>query len=350
MLEKKFDNVISLHYPYAEGKMAHQVNYAVSFIKSSFSVQKNDFFALYNADSQPDRGTFEWIQQCLNNNGNQPKVFQQYGNYLGNYLTLSSRAGFFLKRSILIAASMWQNRWSVGFEIPHALDQFKENEYHLPIFDPLNYCIGHGLFFSYDIYEKVSGFSEDMHNEDAIFGLKLSYYHEPIIPIPFFDKAYSPDSIKSLFFQKASWFFGPLQAFEYYSQIVKTDLTIHRPRLFVLSLKLFSHAIFWIFGPSLIFFLLIYTLFAHTLLVWISFLLVVIAFLVLPNMYSLVVMQAKSPCHLPSRSALTLYVLIGSILFYILHGLSAWFSLFRYFRYRVFSHPIQKKKTAMLHS
>lgn len=76
VLEKRFDNVISLHYPYVEGKMAHQVNYAVNFIKNNSNIQKGDFFALYNADSRPDNGTFGWIHQYLSNNQKQAQVFQ----------------------------------------------------------------------------------------------------------------------------------------------------------------------------------------------------------------------------------------------------------------------------------
>lgn len=39
LLEKKYDNIICVHYPYTGGKMAHQVNYAVNFIRGSFQLK-----------------------------------------------------------------------------------------------------------------------------------------------------------------------------------------------------------------------------------------------------------------------------------------------------------------------
>lgn len=349
-LEEKYENIISLHYPYVKGKMAHQVNYAVKYVNNFFWVQKNDFFALYNADSRPDGRTFNWVENYLySNEKHSPQVFQQYGNYFGNYSILSSKIISFLKRAILISASMWQNRWSAGFEIPHALDQFGKQRCSSSIFYPMNYCIGHGLFFSNTIYERMGGFSENIHNEDAIFGLKLSYRKEPIIPIPFFDNSHSPDSIKSLFFQKASWFFGPLQAFEYYFQIIKESPPVRRVRLLLFSIKLFSHAIFWIVGPSIFLFLCVYAVFVSSAMALTSLFFVIVIFFVIPNIYSWEVMRKNSKNCFPSLSSLLVYSFAGSVFFYIMHGLSAWFSLFRYCLYLAFGFSLKKSKTAMLY-
>ncbi|QQS16057.1 MAG: glycosyltransferase family 2 protein [Candidatus Moraniibacteriota bacterium] len=348
LLEKKYDNIICVHYPYTGGKMAHQVNYAVNFIRGSFQLKAGDYFALYNADSRPDSRTFYWVWRVVRSvrmGENPPQVFQQYGNYLGNY-PIISRISNFLRKSILLSASLWQNRWSIGFEIPHSLDQFKERNARPSLFAPMNYCIGHGLFFSQRIYKEVGGFSEDMHNEDAIFGLQLNYYGYVIEPIPFFDVSYSPDSIKSLFFQKASWFFGPLQAFDYYFQITKNDPSVKRDRLLIFSLKLFSHAIYWIVGPSFLLFLFLCTAISGSTATWASFFLVYVCFLVVPNFLSWIIFRGKDAT---GTLVIFVYLLSGSFFFYMLHGLSGWLSTFRYFGFVVFNYPIRKSKTLILH-
>ncbi|MDD2766276.1 MAG: hypothetical protein PHH40_00745 [Candidatus Moranbacteria bacterium] len=344
-LEGQFKDVVHVHYPDVDGKMAHQVNYAVNFVKNN--LDKKDFFALYNADSRPDIRTFSWINnfQLNKRHGNSSEVFQQYGNYLGNYLKIVSMPNFF-EKAILVSASLWQNRWSIGFEIPHSLNQLKKRERGNFFSFPMNYCIGHGLFFSCRIYDKVRGFSENMHNEDAIFGLKLSYYQDTIVPIPFFDEAFSPESVKSLFFQKVNWFFGPLQSFEYYSQIIKDDHSVRKSRLLVLTLKLFSHAVYWIFGPLMMMFLFIYALLSETAAIWLFFNLTFISFFIIPNFFSWLITRNRIiASEIP---AIIFYLFVGSLFFYALHGLAGCLSLWRYLGHIMFGQPlIQKNKTAL---
>ena len=79
----------------------------------------------------------------------------------------------------------------------------------------MNYCIGHGLFFSKDVYDLIGGFEEKSLNEDAIFGLKACFKNIQIIPVPWLEQADSLDSVISLFRPKITWIYGPGQAFEY---------------------------------------------------------------------------------------------------------------------------------------
>jgi len=346
-LSGNLHNVISIHYPLKGGKMAHQVNYAVSFIKKHFSIHKGDLFALYNADSQPNTQTFFWVWDFLDKHPKKSgiRIFQQYGDYFGNYSDIKNSGLCFFKKSILISAGLWQNRWSIGFEMPHALCQKRKNRILNMLFSPINYCIGHGLFFSLNAYEKIKGFSQETHNEDAIFGLKLNYYEIPITPIPFFDKSHSPNNLKGLFFQKASWFFGPLEAFEYYQKIIKEDQLIDKFRLLILSVKLFSHAIYWIFGPLflLILFILAFLLEKDSALI--AWILVFLAFLVIPNVVSWVIIRGK--LQEEKMSDILIFSLAGSLFFYMLHGASAWFSLFRYLKKMLLGVKIKKQKTIM---
>jgi cellulose synthase/poly-beta-1,6-N-acetylglucosamine synthase-like glycosyltransferase len=332
-LSKLHKNVLHFHYPKLEGKMAHQVNYAVKELAKKYNL-KTSILALYNADSKPDEKTFDWVTQNMRQNTTN-EVYQQYGNYLLNY----DKLGHSLKKAILISAGSWQNRWSYGFEIPHALSQ--KNKFNLFGY-PLNYCIGHGLFFTKRIFDKLGGFSEEMHNEDAIFGLELSYFKEEITPIPFFDLSESPDSLKGLLIQKRNWFFGPFQAFKYFKKIISKRKNIKKPKLFVLSLKLFFHALYWIIGPSLFLLSLILLIFNYSWINLMLFLMIFFIFLPIINFLS-----NKEINKNKKQKPTLFYNLFGSFIMYLMHGLSAYLAIFQILISKLFRVPIKKGKTEM---
>ncbi|MDA3840785.1 MAG: hypothetical protein PF572_06915 [Patescibacteria group bacterium] len=338
-IKEKFKNIEVIHYPLRDGNMASQVNYAVHSLEKKLPKNSTLLFSLYNADSRPDIKSFEWVAS-ENNRNSSTQVYQQYGNYLGNIGSILNRNLF--SRSILISGSSWQNRWSLGFEIPHSLEQYKVSKKSVHLY-PLNYCIGHGLFFTKNIFDKLGGFSEGMHNEDAIFGLKLSYLREEIKPIPYFDLSFSPDNLKGLFFQKASWFFGPVQAFDYYNVIKKDKNTIKRSLLFILSLKLFSHAIYWTIGPLVFTLIFYYSVLQNSLLYYLLFLLTFFLYLVLPNYLSYICTNPRNICKLKILS----YIFIGSIPFYFIHGVAGWMSFFKYIASKTTGLKIKKRKTIM---
>jgi len=199
-IAQRNNNVVTFHYPDSAGKMADQLNFAVnSLIREG--IDDDSIFCVYNADSRPDKKTFEWV--LGHEEERKIKVFQQYGNYLKNLQDFHGP----VRSSILTSAALWQTRWSIGFEIFNALKQVKYQDVPVKKINyPLNYCIGHGLFFTKEIYIKLGGFNGTMHNEDAIFGLELSYLQELIMPIPYFDESDSPDAVSGLYLQKANWF------------------------------------------------------------------------------------------------------------------------------------------------
>jgi len=181
---------------------------------------------------------------------------------------------------------MWQVRWSIGFELFDALKQFEFKKNPSNFNYPLNYCIGHGLFFTEKIFYDLGGFNEDMHNEDAIFGLELSYNREKIYPIPYFDLADTPNSLKGLHRQKSSWYVGPFHSFKYYRQIVRKKNIValkERARLLLLTLKLFNHAIYWIAGPSFLVISFLICITEQSIVLLLLFVSEVILFLALPN-------------------------------------------------------------------
>lgn len=330
--------IMNIHYPRTDGKMAHQLNYAMQF----FLDQPNCLFAVYNADSRPDPKTLDWIVSTKQQTGY--RVFQQYGNYLAN----SEEFRGSLAAEVLLAAACWQTRWSIGFELLHALQQPKRR-LGLSIYDdvvyPLNYCIGHGLFFTTEIYKEIGGFSETMHNEDAILGLELSYLGERIVPVPFFDVSETPRSIRSLIVQKATWFFGPMQAFTYLFVLLNKRRMCERVRLLrlaTLSTKLFSHAVYWVIGPTLFALSIILALIDPTPINFTLVLAEICVFFGVPN--TLAWRFASSAVHSPKRN-IFLSQLIGGPLCYLFHGLSAYKTLVHFALSAMTGKSISKQKT-----
>lgn len=310
------DKLIKINYPSIDGKMAHQLNFAINYLIKN-NIINNQLIGIYNADSRPEKETLNWISDNFIDNN---KVFQQYGNYFNNIDGILKRK--FFSKSILFSSSVWQNRWSFGFEIFNNLKQqsFLNNN-KFPLLYPFNYCIGHGLFFTKEIFLELGGFSENTHNEDAIFGMELCYRKEYIKPVPYFDYADSPNSLKGLFFQKATWFFGPSQAFLYYNILKNDNKKDNHFRLFILSCKLFLHAIYWIIGPSLLLFLFIYSFWIKNFLL---FLLVYLIYLIIPNFIAWLL--SKKDKKIKDIKAF-IYIVIGSFFAYILHGFSAYHSI-----------------------
>lgn len=314
-LSKKYPQIIHSHYPKTTGKMAHQLNHAIGDI-----IKDNEdcLIAVYNADSRPHKDTVDWVL-----GRDDARVFQQYGCYLKN--TDEFPPG--LAGSILLAAGGWQTRWSIGFEIYNALQQLEyqqgKKKILMDLRYPLNYCIGHGLFFTPDIFRELLGFSEDTHNEDAIFGLELSYLHELIMPVPLLEMADSPNSVKALFTQKSTWFFGPLQAFNYIPKI-RERRNVNLMQLYTLTFKLFMHAIYWVVGPTLMTLALVLALVDFNAWKLLAFGGMVTLHLTIPN-YLAWGATAKTEGH-PSLRVFS-RMLIGSPICYFLHGLSAYRTL-----------------------
>jgi hypothetical protein len=337
-LSSQFEKIIHLHYPFTQGRMAHQLNYGIKTLLKSYDVKFDDFFAVYNADSRPDKRTLPWVLNEINNK--EKEVFQQYGNYCFNINNLNN--------SILFSSSLWQTRWSLGFEIYNSLKQSwflnKTNKFFY-YFRPVNYCIGHGLFFSRRVYEKVFGFDEDMHNEDAILGLKLCVFKKSINPVPYFDYCETTDSVFSLFRQQSSWFLGPFQAFKYYNKIKHQFNNINVLSLFILSVKLFFHSIYWLFGPIIFFIFLVQILFN---IYYLSlFILVYLLYLVIPNFLTLLISENYKKIYKNKLIKAFFKILLGSLPFYFLHGLSAIYSVSNYIFSFFNGTPIKKDKTFM---
>lgn len=346
---KKFSpHIKSFHYPEPDGKMAHQINFAVKKINFFFKTEEDTIFAIYNADSRPDNKTFEYVDSFAPKDNNR-FVFQQHGNYLKNYRQFS---GININDSILTSAALWQTKWSLGIEMFNTLlqDPIKNYPKWLTKFVyPANYCVGHGLFITKEIYDKIGGLSETTYNEDAEFGLELSYFEIPILPIPFFDSSDSPNSTKSLYLQKSGWFFNPLQAFNYYKLIVGKyrHKKLDKVKLFIMAVKFFLYAVYWFLGPILFFVMLVVAFLNLHTFFW--FLLLYIGYLLIPTTFAWILISNLDKRGIENTKDLNLLIniVIGSGLAYLIHGLSATKAIGSLVKKVFLGQEIAKNKTEM---
>lgn len=248
------DSILHLHYPEAQGVMAHQLNFAIKELKLSGLANSDAFYAIYNADSRPEENTFlELLFQIEQDPSKQ--VFQQLSLYLNN---IPSKEKWW-QDSVLRGAAWWQCRWSFGWEIPHTRDHAvflaRYRDRKINSFDSLSqesmvYTIGHGLFVKDEILQTTGLFPEATMNEDAGFGLLLNWKRIPINLLGHLDRASIPESVAVLRKQKCTWYWGVLQAFSYpkhFPDFEKIDC-----RLFHLSFSLFLQAVCWFVNPAMI--------------------------------------------------------------------------------------------------
>jgi cellulose synthase/poly-beta-1,6-N-acetylglucosamine synthase-like glycosyltransferase len=383
-LAERFPRVRVYHKAGPGGHMAHQLNSGLrAHLASTGSAEI--VFGLYNADSRPDPRTLAWVLERWGAPfegafgglpfegafGGGLRLFQQYGLYLANQAAIL-RTARLPARAVLSAAGAWQTRWSLGFEIFNALRQFpgrgravRAGRFRLGRLPVLNYCIGHGLFFAGETYERLGGFSEETYNEDAMFGLAACHQGLPIVPVPFLEASDSPESLRSLYIQKSTWFWGPLQAFRYRELILREQAReAHSPRrassggaragsldlrLTWLTIQLFEHAIAWMAGPTLMAVLLGLALCARDPLHLALVAGAVGSYLVLPNLVALAICRRAVPevvvgLDLGSEA---LRQVLGAPVVYALHGLSAYRTLGRALRSWALGLPAPKERTPL---
>lgn len=314
--------------------MAHQLNFALKEINSI--EQQDVFIVVYNADSRPDPRTFSYVFSQKSDN---KKVFQQYGDYTYNIDHFKNNI---LIKSILTSSSSWQNRWSLGIELFRAIFNLK----NIHIFKPLSYCIGHGLFIKLSTINHIGGFSEKTYNEDLFLGYTLNNLEKNIYPIPYFDHSESPDTIYSLFIQKSNWFFGPVQFYDYYKILIDKKLYTNKNMLFLYTLKVMFLSVSWIFGPTLLFSLLCYSIYSINYLIY--YIILYLLFLVIPNYYSVININKLHINKPYNKLTLFIQIFVGAQFAYFLHGLSGWFGLFKYLKSKITNKYDIKQKTHII--
>jgi hypothetical protein len=317
------DGNTNIHiYEYkGSGVMAHQVNFGVSEYRKNFGADFN--LVIYNADSRPSQNSINEIIFNLNRNDCKSCVFQQYGYYL-----VDSNFG------IPASGSIWQTRWSVLYEYAMAKNKSKGkySKKNMAFFEKFVYVIGHGLVSSYDLYVKIGGMPENVINEDTFMGYLFNNRNVKILPLTTLEKAEGVGTTKELFKQQTSWYNGPIYSFHYYSLYKKMLLENNEKFLFkdklralVLAYKSFLLAIYWLFSPIILLFILpLISYFAYNfigLLIWF-----VVYALYLPVTNHLLRYKLSTKCNIKE---LKYPSIIFDALFYLLHSIAAFNCIYK---------------------
>jgi len=257
------------HYPETEGVMAHQLNYVMKNLKNIVNFNLNEdqtYIGVYNADSKPNLKTLLSLKRESENykvkQGLYPEVFQQISAYTANYQAYNKNfIGWLLK-----ASSIVQTRWALGFEIPMLIKQSsfwiknhgRKLKFWEKIIEPPAYCVGHGMYVRLDILKMVGWYPTETMNEDLPLGYYLVLNKIPINPLPLLESVENPDSLSMLVAQKASWFWGMVDYFDYLSYASSKVKNYDHFRATLMALKgIKRDALAWLFSSFGILLLLI---------------------------------------------------------------------------------------------
>lgn len=236
--EKVKQKVLIYKYPKIDGKMSNQLNYAINKI-SKIDNPSEVFVSIYNADSVVAKKMPLYINSFLQKNP-KAKVIQQSALFLSNYNKLSKTlSGSFLKSIALL-----QSRWTLAHELPRIFTQLKSN---IQGFFECAHVVGHGLIIRLDSLMEAGGFPTSYINEDLPLGYILKLHGNTIYPFPLLENAQSPSSIKSMFIQYTTWFYG---AFSYplYTLHAWNDFKKKRVQVIVWGLKYSLRSLLWLFS------------------------------------------------------------------------------------------------------
>lgn len=259
-LKKKYPRIKTLHYPNIDGCKSDQLNFAVEKFEELYPDldPTNTFFAIYDADSRPNKKSFKVLSWSLQENLT-CNVFQQSAVFLKNYEDLNRKG--LIERLFLKSAALEQNRFTLTHEIPRILRQYNYSKTHKGILGSMTYahCVGHGLIIRLSFLKEIK-FPAKFYPEDMFYGFILNSLKEPIIPIPALDYSETPSSLKELFFQRALWFIGPFSGNKYRNYVQNTYKNIYSKekfRIIALSASVIFNSVRWLLTSFFGYFLII---------------------------------------------------------------------------------------------
>lgn len=292
-----------LLYPYKEGVMAHQLNYALKHI------DENKIVVIYNVDSKPNINAINYILQ--NKDKLDSGVFQQY-----------SYSKYVNKENYIRNAKMWQNRWSLAYELPRTIKG------KFQIINKFNYVIGHGLAIRRSMFDRIGFFPENQINEDNAFGYIMSEKRIQINPIPYLEEVGFASDLSVLIRQQSVWFNGPLYAFRYFRELCKKVNRGSRFRLLWVACQNFKNALNWIVFPYIVVISFIYLLMSKALILANSLLFLTIVYVNLINKIAENILFANG--YIKIKNKQTLLFLINEVVFWLfIHSFGPLITLFK---------------------
>lgn len=233
----KYNNINLIHYPYKEGYMADQLNYAIKEIDSNKTINKdNTYICVYNADSYPNKNTFNEVLNQINTHNN-PLILQQYSYSFLNIDSLNI---------ILKGFAIYQSNFELKMGL---LNSYFDNKLH-------KHILGHGLFVRLDYINKINGFNTKYWCEDIYLSMYLEQENTKIIPLLTLENMETANNISNLTKQNAVWFNTSSKCISIYKEIKKSTKKTTISGIIGLINEIRSF-INWLFFPILLLFIII---------------------------------------------------------------------------------------------
>lgn len=273
LINSQFKNkiVTVMNYPHRGGVMSHQINYVVrKILKSKENI--NSIFAVYNADSRPNKNTLKYVTYAFkefeNETGVRPNIVQQSSLFTLNYNKFpSSLSGFALK-----AASLFQTKWTLVRELTRFRLQSNKvvkvnNNFIFKIFNTeISHCVGHGLFVRFRLLANEYLPTETI-NEDLPFGYYQCCKGEPILPLPILENSESPETLNSLMNQKRFWFTPYLEYLNCRERVLRLGKYRSKLEVEILTFQAELTGLIWILQSFVLFVPLVIGLYLNNLLI-----------------------------------------------------------------------------------
>ncbi len=235
----KYENVCLIDYPKTDGYMADQLNYMLEnlelILKRKIDLS-NTYLALYNADSRPNKRTFDEVKAKINQGH---KVIQQYSYCMKNYKALSN---------ILKGFSIYQSNFELKTGIVNGILKSKLLYTHV---------VGHGLIINMETLKELGDFNTEFWCEDIYLGLQLKFNNLDIEPMLTLENMETPTKLKNLIKQNSVWFKTTSQFSKIYRDIISKGSLKNRLNGFIGCFNEFRCAINWLCFPMLLVFFIV---------------------------------------------------------------------------------------------
>jgi len=249
-----------LHYPEVTGFKAHQLNWAIKHILSTYNSadHKATYFGIYDVDSRPE---VEVIKTILY--GKDP-VYQQPSIYLENYRRIDT---------LQKAGALLQTKWELCSNIP-VLRKYEHCFQQKQSISTLPNCTGHGLFIRADTLEQVGLLDTVTLSEDLEFGYRSVFRNIPITLLKEVDYTQYAPTFPATIRQTSRWFSGEMGLYRYYrNEKQRKNKGELKNRLFgLLVLKRYYTTLKWAFGAPLIYLAFLVLIIRYPLTILLAFL------------------------------------------------------------------------------
>lgn len=176
---KKYPNVYWIDYPYTVGYMSEQLNYMLENLENIFNKKvdlSKTYLALYNADSRPNKNTFDEISNKIENND----VVQQYSYCMQNYEKIEGIPRGF---------SIYQSNFELKTGLINSF--LKSNILY-------THVVGHGLIINMKLLRELGNFNTKFWCEDIYLGIQLKFNNIKVTPLLTLENMETPDKLSKI--------------------------------------------------------------------------------------------------------------------------------------------------------